>query len=110
MTSFTRATEENEDNSWAWNNLGYTLIQRRRWQDAAAALERATSGDKVAGYMWNNLGMAYEHLHRVVEARAAYEKGSEGGSRLAAQHLERLDDVTSVALSDEQVDGGPTAE
>jgi Flp pilus assembly protein TadD len=109
-TSFERATEANEDNSWAWNNLGFVLIQQKEYEQAAEALERATSGDNVTAYMWNNLGMAYEHMDRIVEGRAAYEKGAEGGSKLAAQHLERLDGVTSIAKTDDDSDDDSTVE
>lgn len=100
IVSFERAIEANEDNRHAWNNLGHTHILLKRWEDAVAALEHATDGDEVEAYMWNNLGMAYENLDRLDEARAAYEQGAAAGSRLAGKNRERLEGISTLALSE----------
>jgi predicted Zn-dependent protease len=99
-TSFQRAVEEEPDNSFAWNNLGYAFIEQKNFEEAAAALEHATSGTSPTGYMWNNLGMAYEHLDRIREARAAYRQAAEAGSTKGEANLERLEGVTSLRPSE----------
>lgn len=96
IEAFTKAVEIDEDNSYAWNNLGYLYIEQEKWDEAAAALENATSGARPTEYMWNNLGMAYEHLDRIREARAAYRQAVELGSTKGQANLERLEGVTSL--------------
>ena len=45
--SFQRAIDENEDNYYAYNNLGLTLSLLERWEEAVEALEAATASDSM---------------------------------------------------------------
>ena len=101
--SFQRSVEENEDNSYAWNNLGFVHMESENFEAAVEALEQATSGASPTGYMWNNLGMAYEHLNEIDSARASYRQAVEAGSVKAQDNFDRLEGVVSLVMEDEEL-------
>ncbi|HUS28244.1 MAG TPA: tetratricopeptide repeat protein, partial [Kofleriaceae bacterium] len=96
----------NPDNAFAWNNLGYTELLLKRYEDAAEHLGEATTKKDATGYMFNNLGTALEHMDNLDEARLAYEAGGKLGSKEASLSRTRLDGVkTIVVVKDEEVVG-----
>ena len=84
---------------FAWNNLGYTELLLKQYEDAAEHLAEATSRNGATGYMFNNLGTALEHLDRLDDARMAYEAGGKLGSKEAMSSRKRLEGVTSIAVA-----------
>ena len=102
-----RAVELNPDNVWAWNNLGFTHLQRKHYREAVDALVEATARPGAEGYMWNNLGTAYEQLDLLDDARAAFDAGGKLGSKEALASRKRLQGVkTIVVKADPSKQGG----
>jgi Flp pilus assembly protein TadD len=84
---------------YAWNNLGFTLLQQGKNQEAVDALENATysddpdddgRGEYAEGYMWKNLAVAYERVDRLAEAEMAYENAVHSGDKSAKKPLALL--------------------
>ena len=84
---------------WAWNNLGFTELQLKKYDEAAEHLAEATSRKGATGYMFNNLGTALEQLDRLDEARTAFEAGGKLGSPEALASRKRLEGVKSIAIA-----------
>jgi len=89
--------------TWAWNNLGFTHLQLKHYQDAIEALETATGKKDAAGYMFNNLGLAYEQLDKLgrgargvrVRRQARLARGEASRKR-----LEGVDTITVTAKAE----------
>src|SRR4029079_5618245 len=96
ITAFTKSVDLNETNVFAWNNLGYTELLLKRYDDAAEHLTQAPSRDGATGYMFNNLGTALEHLDKLDDARTAYEMGGTLGSKEASSSSKRLDRMQTL--------------
>lgn len=118
--AFRRATQVDEDNIYALNNLGFALIRRGAFEEAVTPLERArsvaeTKNEPAPPYVLNNLGIALEASDRVREAKAAYQAAATAGHAQASANLARVnaqlreaDMATSEAETDaDATDGDP---
>jgi Tfp pilus assembly protein PilF len=73
LEAFQRAVDSAPDQAWYLNNLGYTLLDLDRPQEALAPLGRAVELDAGQVVMWNNLGIARMRVGDYDGAREAFE-------------------------------------
>ncbi|MGH7753943.1 MAG: tetratricopeptide repeat protein [Gemmatimonadales bacterium] len=74
VEAYRQAIVLNERDPWNLNNLGYTLIQDGRFDEAIGPLALATEIDSTTAVFWNNLGMALERTGHRIQAVDAYRR------------------------------------
>ena len=89
IDEFALVVDVQNDNAYAYNNLGFAALQLGDNERAVHALERVLSLKPQQGYMLNNLGVAYERLGRTAEAHAAFARAAELSPKYAQASLNR---------------------
>lgn len=86
-TAFRRALELDEQDAFAWNNLGNALYGQQRHPEAEAAYRRALELDEQDAGAWNNLGNVLAYQQRHPEAEAAFRRALALDPQLALAHI-----------------------
>lgn len=78
---------------WAYNNLGYLLIQKKQFADARDVLAEGAKIEKAPSVLFNNLGIALEQTGDTAGAKESFAKAVEMDPTHvgASNNLSRLD-------------------
>ncbi len=103
-TAFRTAISKNPTFVWAYNNLGYLLIQKKQFADARDVLTEGGKIEKAPSVLFNNLGIALESTGDTVGAKAAFAKAVEMDPTQvnASTNLSRLD-VQEPQVEDQKI-------
>jgi tetratricopeptide (TPR) repeat protein len=96
VAAYQEAIALDDQDPWNLNNLGYTLIQDGRFDEAIGPLAVATRIDSTTAVFWNNLGMALERTGHIVQAVDAYRRavGVDATYVKAETNLTRVEGLT----------------
>lgn len=93
--AFKKATQLDQDEEIAWNNLGLTLNKLKNYSDAIEAFDNATNIDLQYAAAWINKGNALTNLARTENNSTRYDGAIEAYSK--AIDIESQDAVLSTA-------------
>ncbi len=105
LAAYRKAIAFDENDVWAMNNMGLTLINSGRFEEALGPLARATELRPGAPVFQNNLGMALERLGHFTTAAASYRAALAGDSTytraiVSLARVEKLEESTERVAVD----------